>query len=214
MNILKNLDKVKNNLNLKTKLVVVTKKCSIREINQSIFLGVTDIGENKIKEAKEKKEQITYPVKWHMIGHLQSNKVKEAVKIFDMIQSVDSLKLAIKIDHKCKSLNKTIAVLIQVNIGKEPQKHGIKPEEIIFFLKEISNLKNIKVLGLMAMTPFIEAEKARPYFKEMKNLFNKVKKEKIQNIEMKYLSMGMTNDYEVAIEEGANMVRIGTAIFK
>ncbi|MBU0667222.1 MAG: YggS family pyridoxal phosphate-dependent enzyme [Nanoarchaeota archaeon] len=215
MSVAKNLESINSIIGSGVKLVVVTKNRSIREINQAIFLGVKDIGENKVSEAKEKKMQIiTKKVNWHMIGHLQRNKVKDAINIFDMIQSVDSLKLAKKIDFWCKLKNKVMSILVQVNIGREPQKYGIRPEDVFSFLKELSKLKNIKVLGFMATTPFIESEKVRHYFKELKMLFNQAKERKIPLIEMKYLSMGMTNDFEVAIKEGSNMVRIGTGVFK
>jgi len=213
MSILKNLKRINDDLRGEVKLVVVTKNRSIREINQALFLGVKDIGESRLYEAREKKPLVKGEAKWHMIGHLQRNKVKDAVELFDMIQSVDSLKLAKKINNICKSKNKKMVVLIQVNISREPQKYGIMEEELIPFLKELSELKNIKVLGLMAMAPFVEPEESRPFFRRVRLLFQKAKKEKIPNIEIKYLSMGMTNDYKVAVQEGANMVRIGTAIF-
>ncbi|NQU98326.1 YggS family pyridoxal phosphate-dependent enzyme [Candidatus Woesearchaeota archaeon] len=213
MSILKNLKRIRSEIGRDVKLVVVTKNCSIREINQALFLDVGDIGESKVQEAKEKKPLVKGTAKWHLIGHLQTNKVKKAVELFDMIQSVDSLKLAKKIDSVCASKNKRMSVLIQVNISREAEKHGVLEEDLEFFLEELSGLKNIQVLGLMAMAPFVEPEKTRAYFHKMKLLFQKLKKEKIPYIQMKYLSMGMTNDYKVAVEEGANMIRIGTAIF-
>lgn len=213
MSILKNLKKLSLKLKKDVKVIAVTKNQSVRIINQAIFLGLNEFGENRVTDAKEKKSQIKKEVKWHMIGHLQSNKVKDAVEVFDMIQSVDSLKLARKIDSVCKLKGKKMSVLLQVNIAGEEQKYGFTATEMFSSLKEISKLKNIKVLGLMCMAPFVEKENTRKYFKDMKNLFEVVKKEKIPNIEMKYLSMGMTNDFEIAIEEGSNMIRIGRAIF-
>lgn len=213
MNILKPFTKVKNDIGREIKLVVVTKNRSVREINQALFIGVKEIGESRVQEAKEKKPQVKKDAKWHMIGHLQRNKVKDAVDLFDMIQSVDSLKLAKKIDSVCKSKNKKIAVLVQVNIAKELQKHGIMEEELFSFLKKISELDNIKVLGLMAIAPVASPKSVRFYFRKMKRLFEKVKQARMLNIDMKYLSMGMSGDYPIAIQEGANMVRIGSKIF-
>ena len=214
MSILKNLKRLKIEISDDIKLVVVTKNRSIREINQLLFLGVQDIGENKVKEAKEKKPFVKEGAKWHMSGHLQRNKAKDAIEIFDMIQSVDSLKLAKKLDLLCRLRNKVMAVLVQVNISEEPQKYGFREAEVIPFLNEINNLKHIKVLGLMAIAPRVRPENTKFFFSKMKSLFEKIKLEKISNINMKYLSMGMSNDYYVAIQEGANMVRIGTAVFE
>lgn len=213
MSLLKNLKRVYSNIPPEVKLVVVTKRRSVREINQLLFLGVKDLGENRVDEAKEKKPFVKGTAKWHMIGRLQRNKVKDAVKLFDLIQSVDSLKLANKINSVASSMNKKMSILVQVNIGEEPQKQGLLERGLIPFLWEISDLENIQVLGLMAMAPFLDEEETRIYFQKMKSLFKLVKLSNIPNINMKYLSMGMTNDYRVAINEGSNMVRIGTAIF-
>lgn len=213
MSLLKNLKRVYSNIPPEVKLVVVTKRRSVREINQLLFLGVKDLGENRVDEAKEKKPFVKGTAKWHMIGRLQRNKVKDAVKLFDLIQSVDSLKLANKINSVASSMNKKMSILVQVNIGEEPQKQGLLERGLIPFLWEISDLENIQVLGLMAMAPFLDEEETRIYFQKMKSLFKLVKLSNIPNINMKYLSIGMTNDYRVAINEGSNMVRIGTAIF-
>lgn len=214
MSLLKAIQTIKLSLGPDVKLIAVTKKRSVREINQLIFLGVKDIGESQVQEAEEKKSLIKEQVNWHLIGHLQRNKIKQAVEIFDMIQSVDSYKLAKKINSVCKSKNKIMAVLVQVNIAKEPQKYGLMEEDVIPFLKSLFEFKNIKILGLMTIAPFIKPEETRTYFRKMKHLFNKIQKENVLGIEMKYLSMGMTNDYKVAIQEGSNMARIGTAIFR
>ncbi|MFH1589807.1 MAG: YggS family pyridoxal phosphate-dependent enzyme [archaeon] len=213
MSILKNLTKVRNDLGKNVKLIVVTKNRSVREINQILYLGVKEIGESKVQEAKEKKPHVKGEAKWHMIGHLQRNKVKEAVELFDMIQSVDSFKLAKKIDGLCKSKKKVMAVLVQVNIAKEPQKHGVSEEKTEAVIRELGTLLNIKVLGLMAMAPTGSDKTVKFYFRKMKKLFDNIKAKNIRNVEMKYLSMGMTNDYGIAVQEGTNMVRIGTAIF-
>ncbi|MAG38490.1 YggS family pyridoxal phosphate-dependent enzyme [Candidatus Woesearchaeota archaeon] len=213
MSILKNLSAVKKKIE-ETKLIVVTKNRSVREINQAIFLGVKDIGENKVQEAKQKKSLVKKRINWHFIGHLQRNKVKDAVKLFDLIHSVDSYRLARKIDSVAKFENKKMAVLVQVNISEEKQKFGLSEEEVIPLIKKLINLKNLKVLGLMAIAPFVSAEETRPYFRRMKKLFEKCKKADLYPAEMKYLSLGMSNDYEVAKQEGANMLRVGRIIFE
>ncbi len=187
------------------KLIAVTKTRTVEEIKEVIGSGITCIGENRVQEAEEKFPYLP-KVEKHMIGSLQTNKVKSAVELFDMIQSVDSLKLAKEIDKRCKTINKVMPVLIEVNIGDESSKHGIKLEDVKNFVKEISQLKNISIQGLMCVAPLVSPEEARPYFKKMKQAFESING-------LKWLSMGMSNDYKVAIEEGSNMVRIGTAIF-
>lgn len=213
MNLVKNIRTIKDSISDEIKLIIVTKDRSIREMNQLVFLGATDFGENRIQEAKSKKISVKSGAKWHMIGHLQSNKAVDAVEIFDMIQSVDSLKLARKIDSTAKIKGRKMAILVQVNIAREPQKHGFPEDELLPALIEMSKLKNIKILGLMMIAPFGEPQDARPHFKSMKNLFDMIKNMNIQNIDMNYLSMGMSNDYKTAAEEGANMVRLGNIIF-
>lgn len=213
MSILKNIAKIRTDIGKKPKLIVVTKNVSPREINQARFLGVKEIGESRVQEAKEKKPLVKQGLKWHMIGHLQRNKVKDAVELFDMVQSIDSFKLAKKLDSVCKNKNKVMAVLVQVNIAKDPKKHGVVEEKLEVFLHELSSLKNIKVLGLMAIAPMASPKAIKFYFRKMKRLFEAMKRKNILRVEMKYLSMGMTHDYWLAVQEGANMVRIGTAIF-
>ncbi|MBM3199939.1 YggS family pyridoxal phosphate-dependent enzyme [Candidatus Woesearchaeota archaeon] len=187
------------------KLIAVTKTRTVEEINEAIRAGVNCIGENRVKEAEEK-FNLLLKVEKHMIGSLQTNKVKLAVELFDMIQSVDSLKLAKEIDKRCAAIHKVMPVLIEVNIGNEKNKHGINPEDVKNFLLELSSLKHISVQGLMCVAPMLEPEQVRPYFKKMKQLFDSIGN-------LKWLSMGMSNDYKIAIEEGSNMVRIGTLLF-
>jgi pyridoxal phosphate enzyme (YggS family) len=149
-----------------------------------------------------------------MIGHLQTNKVKTAVEIFDVIETLDSLKLATEIDKRAKEINKVMPVLVEVNSGQEDQKTGLNPDKTIEFINDISLLQNIKVLGLMTMGPrFGNPEDSREFFKKTKSLFDEIAALKINNIQMKYLSMGMSNTYKVAIEEGSNMIRPGSVIF-
>jgi len=149
-----------------------------------------------------------------MIGHLQRNKVKKAIKIFDMIETVDSVRLAKEIDKQCKKIGKVMPVLIEINSAKEEQKSGVMPEDALSLMQDISRFENIKIMGLMTMGPFLEdPEDLRPYFRLTKELFEKIKDIGIDGVEMRYLSMGMSDSYRVAIEEGANMVRIGTLLF-
>ncbi|MEE9315683.1 MAG: YggS family pyridoxal phosphate-dependent enzyme, partial [bacterium] len=181
---------------------------------EAIAAGVNIIGESRVREAKEKYEKVESRVVWHLVGHLQRNKAKDAVKIFDLIHSVDSTKLAKEIDKQARKVGKIQKILIEVNVSGEESKYGLSPEGVIPFLQEVSGLPNIKVEGLMTMAPLYEnPEDCRPCFKKLKELVEEVKTENIKNVEMTYLSMGMSNDFEVAIEEGSNMVRIGRAIF-
>lgn len=195
-------------------LVAAAKTIKPEEILEAVEAGVKIIGENYVQEAERAYEVVGNKAKWHFIGHLQKNKVKKAVKIFDMIETVDSVELAKEIDKRCAQIDKIMPVLLEVNIGREEQKSGVLPENTEQLAKEISALPNIRVMGLMTMGPLSgNPEDSRPYFVEMKKLFEKMKKLSLPNIEMKYLSMGMTNSYQIAPEEGANIVRIGTKIF-
>jgi len=196
------------------KLVAVTKTATIEQIKDAISAGVKIIGENKVQEAKEKYQILNADTEWHLVGHLQTNKVKYAIEIFDCIQSVDSIKLAKEIDKRSLQFGKTTDVLIEVNVSGEGTKYGIKPEEVEPFLKEISEFSRIRVRGLMTIAPIEEVkEEVRPYFRKLGELSKEIKRKNIKNVKMDYLSMGMTDDFEVAIEEGANMVRIGRGIF-
>ena len=211
MLIKENIKKIINEIPSNVKLVAATKTRTIDEIKEAVDAGIEIIGENYVQEAEEKFNELKSRVKFHCIGHLQTNKVKKALKIFDMIETVDSLKLAKEIDKRAE---KIMPVLIEVNVGKEANKTGCNPKDVIMLIKEISKLKKIKILGLMTMAPYFdEPEKDRPYFKELKRLFEKIKSLKIDNVDMSILSMGMTNSYKIAIEEGSNMIRIGTGIF-
>ena len=195
-------------------VVGAAKTRTVEEIVESIEAGLKIIGENYVQEAERAFEVIGPRAKWHMIGHLQSNKAKKAVRIFDMIETMDSLKLARAIDNACRKIDEVMAVLMEINSGEEPQKAGVMPAEAISLVKEVSELRNIRIMGLMTMGPFAgDPEDARPYFRKTKRLFEDIKKLNLPGVEMKYLSMGMSNSYKVALEEGANMVRIGTKIF-
>lgn len=196
---------IKLHIPANVKLVAITKTRTVEEIKQAIEAGINCIGENRVQEAKQKFPLLP-EVEKNMVGHLQTNKVKLAVELFDMIQSVDSVKLAEEISKRCEAIDKVMPILVEVNIGEEGSKHGVKLEGIKDFMNEISQFKNIDIQGLMCIAPFIEPEKTRPYFRRMKEVFDSIGN-------LRWLSMGMTNDYRIAIEEGSNMVRIGTAIF-
>ena len=197
------------------RLVAVSKTIPAETVKKAIDAGANTLGENYIQEAKTKfNDLISYPVSWHFIGHLQTNKAKYAVRIFDLIHSVDSFKLALELNKQAGKTGKIQHVLIQVNVAEESSKSGISIQNTLSLIKEISVLNNISIKGLMTMPPFFnEPEKVRPFFKDLRNLRDTIRREEIDNVGMEELSMGMTGDFEAAIEEGATLVRIGTAIF-
>ncbi len=195
-------------------LAAAAKARTPEEIEAAIEAGVKVIGENYVQEALLAYEQVTRAARWHFIGHLQTNKVRKIVEIFDMIQTVDSLRLAREIDKRCRAIGKVMPILIEVNSGREPQKGGVLPEEAVELIGEAASLPNLRIEGLMTMGPLTgDPELARPYFVETRKLFEETAELGIPGVEMKVLSMGMTNSYRVAIEEGSNLVRIGTKIF-
>jgi pyridoxal phosphate enzyme (YggS family) len=194
------------------KLVSVTKTVDPERINESLRAGASIIGENRVQEFETKCDGIL-PCERHLIGHLQTNKVKKAVSLFDVIQSVDSLKLIRDIDNRAGAAGKVQDIFLQVNIGDEPQKTGFEPDEILEVTEAICPLGNIRVKGLMCIPPFLPPEQVRLYFRRMKALFDEMKQANGDNVEIRELSMGMSGDYRVAVEEGATMVRIGSAIF-
>jgi len=209
-----NVKKILEELPPGVELEAAAKTRTPEEILQAVEAGVRIFGENYVQEALAAINVVGHRAKWHFIGHLQRNKVKKAVEIFDMIETVDSLELAREIEKRCGQQEKIMSVLIEINSGKEPQKFGVLPEDAEELIRKISALKNIKIQGLMTMGPmFGDPENARPYFVETRKLFERVKGLNLPEVEMKHLSMGMTNSYQVAIEEGANIVRIGTKIF-
>lgn len=198
----------------KIQLLAVTKTVAPDVIQKAVDCGVVLLGENRVQEASKKVDFVKGDIQWHMIGHLQKNKVKLAVKIFSMIQSLDSLELAEEIEKRAKEIQKVMDVLIQINIGREESKFGIDVDDAVEFTKKVAHFSHIRVKGLMAIAPFKEnPEHVRPYFKKMYEVFMKIKMLDLKNVDMSLLSMGMTHDFQVAIEEGANMVRIGTGIF-
>jgi hypothetical protein len=195
-------------------LVAAAKARTPAEILEAVEAGVVIIGENYVQEAAEAFAVVGHRTQWHFIGHLQTNKVKKAVEVFDMIETVDSADLAAEIDKRSRAASKVMPVLIEINSGEEEQKFGVRAQEAEALLRAIAPLQNVRVQGLMTMGPFEgDPEDARPYFRITKGLFEDFKSLGLPGVEMRYLSMGMTNSYRVAIEEGANMVRIGTKIF-
>lgn len=195
-------------------LVGAAKGRTAREIEEAIDAGLEIVGENYIQETMLVQKSVNKDVEWHFIGHLQRNKVKKAVGVFDMIESLDSLRLAEEIDKRCGEIGKVMTVLVEVNSGREEQKFGVLPEDVEELVRTASTLPNIKIIGLMTMGPrFGNPEDSRPYFVKTREIFDKIKRLNLPNVEMRYLSMGMTNSYRIALEEGANMVRIGTKIF-
>jgi len=195
-------------------IVAAVKGRTVEEVQEAIESGIKYIGENYLQEAEKKYPLIGKVVRWHFIGHIQKRKSKKIVELFDMVETLDSIEVAEEINREASKIDKIMPVLIEVNSGREQQKSGLMTENVESFIEQISHFKNIKVQGIMTMGPFFEdAEKLRPYFIETRKLFEDIKKKNIQNVEMEFLSMGMSSSYKVAIEEGANIIRIGTLIF-
>ena len=195
-------------------LLAVSKTIDVPRIKEAVECGLTSLGENKVQEIMDKYEPMGEGVKWHLIGHLQTNKVKYIIDKVELIHSVDSLKLAEEISKRAKAKGITANILLEINAAGEESKFGLKPEECEKAVREISALDNIKIRGLMTVAPNVEnPEENRIYFKQMKQLLVDINAKKIDNVNMDVLSMGMTGDYEVAIEEGATIVRVGTGIF-
>ena len=213
-NIKESIQKRHNIISQDVLLVAVTKNHDVEAMREAIDAGAAVIGENRVQEASQKYAVLDRNVTWHLIGHLQTNKVKHAVKIFDMIESIDSIKLAEAINKEAAKLGKVQKILVQVNLVKEASKTGVYLEDLPELLTAIDGMDNLKLMGLMFIAPIAEnPEDVRPMFNQMYNLFIKVQKMPLAHADIKYLSMGMTHDYQIAIEEGANIVRVGTAIF-
>lgn len=195
-------------------IVAVTKTVGIQEMKEAIECGLTDIGENRVQEMMEKIESFDESVNWHMIGHLQRNKVKYIIDRVSLIHSLDGVKLADEIQRQSLKQNKMTDVLIEVNIGNEDTKFGIKPDEVTSFARKITEYSNIRLRGLMTVAPFeAEPEKVRPLMKMMHQKYIELKLLNLENSLIDTLSMGMSNDYRIALEEGATMLRVGSLIF-
>ncbi len=195
--------------------VAVTKTETIETVEELIECGVLHIGESRVQELVRKYEVIGDKVAWHMIGHLQKNKVKYIVDKVSFIHSLDSESLALEIEKRASKIGKVIDCLIEVNISGEESKHGLRPSEVEPFLLKINKLEHINILGLMTMAPYSDnVEDSRKYFAKLRELASQIREKFIENVSIKYLSMGMSNDFEVALQEGANMIRVGRALFK
>lgn len=203
------------------KLVAAAKTRSSEEVIAAIRGGICAIGENYVQEAAAIQEELgkldtaeVPRVQWHLIGHLQRNKAKKAVELFDMIETIDSLQIAQRVNRHCEALGKTMDVLLEINSGRESNKTGISPDAAEELIQKVALLPNLRIQGLMTMGPrFGNPEMARPYFRLTRELFEHLNGMNLKNVEMHYLSMGMSNSYRIAIEEGANIVRIGTSLF-
>lgn len=195
-------------------LIAVSKTKPVEAIEEAMECGATHFGENKVQEIVDKWDTISSPLNWHMIGHLQRNKVKYIVDKVVLIHSVDSYRLAEQINEEAKKKNLIVKILIEVNVAGEESKFGVSPDETLALVEQISTLSNVKIMGLMTIAPFVSnPEENRVYFQELRKLNIDIKSKNIDNVCMDILSMGMTGDYEVAVEEGATMVRVGTGIF-
>jgi len=196
------------------KLVGVTKTVDLDRIKEAVSAGLQLLGENYVQEARNKVDQFGGRVSWHFIGRLQTNKAKYAVKLFHMIETVDSIKLAVELNRRAQPLGRVIPVLIQLNLAAEQTKGGLKPSDCLPLIHQIAELEHLRVRGLMTMPPFFnDPERARPYFRQLRELSEEIRAAGVPGVEMAQLSMGMSGDFEAAIEEGATLVRVGTAIF-
>ena len=214
MSIRENVARILKELPPGVELVAAAKTKSPAEILEALDAGVRVIGENYVQEAAEAFAAVGNRARWHFIGHLQTNKAKKAVEIFDAVETVDSADLARELDKRCRNAGKTLSVLIEINSGEEDQKFGVAPADAEALAREIAALPNLRLEGLMTMGPFEgDPEAARPYFRSTKQLFDRFKTLAIPGAAMTWLSMGMTNTWRVAVEEGANRIRLGTLIF-
>lgn len=224
LDIEKNLNKVKKQIDISTtkvgrspqdvELIAVTKTVEPEIIEKAVQYGIRHVGENRVQELIRKYEILGNKVKWHMIGHLQKNKVKYIIDKVELIHSLDSYDLALEIDKRAKQQEKVMKCLLQVNVSREESKYGVDPKEVATLLEEINELNNIQIEGLMTIAPYTEEiEETRVYFRKLKELSIEISKMNFNSVNMNYLSMGMSNDFQVAIEEGGNLIRIGSKIF-
>ncbi len=195
-------------------LITVSKTIDVDRINAAVAAGAATLGENRVQEVLAKRDAVSPEVRWHLIGHLQTNKVRQIIDKVDLIHSLDSLHLAEEIQKRAQLAGRTVDLLVEVNVGAEESKFGLDPAAVRGFLESLQGMDRIRILGLMTVAPFLEdPESVRMVFRSLKGLFDELKDLKLPNVQMMHLSMGMTHDFEVAIEEGATMVRVGTGIF-
>jgi pyridoxal phosphate enzyme (YggS family) len=208
------VQKIKASIPSDVLLIAAAKTRSLMEVKAVIDAGVTHIGYNYVQEALPIMREIGNKATWHMIGHLQTNKAKYVAEFFNICQTVDSWHLAKFLNRRCNMVNRVLPVLIEINSGKESNKTGVLPKDVDDLVEKMSRLQNLHVEGLMTMGPrFGDPENSRPYFQLTREAFDRIAAKHLPNIEMKYLSMGMSNSYEIAIEEGANIIRVGTKLF-
>ena len=209
-----NVQRILGELPPGVELVAAAKTRTAEEVLEAVEAGLRIVGMNYIQEAESLVEKVGRRVAWHMIGHLQRNKAKKAVGLFDMIETVDTVRLAREIDKQCAKVDKVMPVLVEINSGEEDQKAGVLPADAVSLVQDLAGLNHVKVRGLMTMGPFTgDPEEARPYFQKTRALFETLQGLSVPGVEMQVLSMGMSNSYRVALEEGATLVRIGTKIF-
>ncbi|NMM61414.1 YggS family pyridoxal phosphate-dependent enzyme [Clostridium sp. P21] len=213
MSIEENVKMIKNTIEEKVTLIAVSKTKPVEEIKKVYDIGIKDFGENKVQELVDKYDKLPKDIKWHLIGHLQRNKVKYIVGKVDLIQSLDSVRLLQEIEKQYSIKDEIAKVLIQINIGREESKTGILLDDLGELLEQCESCNNVKVKGLMAIIPKGTEESCKCYFMKMKNIFEDLKKKSFKNIQMDILSMGMSSDYLMALQEGSNMVRVGQGIF-
>lgn len=213
MDIASNIEEIRKNVPPDVKLIAVSKTKTVEDMKEAYDCGIRDFGENRVQEFLTKYDEFEKDVRWHLIGHLQVNKVKYIVGKVFLIHSLDSVKLLSELEKRYSNEKLSVDVLIEINIGREESKSGILIENLEELLEECEKCTHVKIKGIMAVIPKGDEESNRKYFSQMKGLFDKLKNENLKNIEMKYLSMGMSGDYKIAIEEGANIVRIGQGIF-
>ena len=208
------IDSIRNTIPGHVKILAAAKTRSMDEVRIAFKAGIHVFGHNYVQEASDMIQMASINAEWHMIGHLQRNKAKQAVAIFDMIESVDSLRLARELEKRCSQISKMMPVLIEVNSGREENKTGVLPEKASEIVQFLDGCQYLKLKGLMTMGPMMgDPELSRPYFKETRRLYEEIVTMALKNVEMQILSMGMSNSYQVAIEEGANLIRLGTSIF-
>jgi PLP dependent protein len=212
-NIRENAQRLRAEIPVDVSIVAAVKGRTAQEIAAALDSGIAVVGENYIQEAFDLRCALSCRGEWHFIGHLQLNKVKKAVELFDVIQTVDSLALAKLINQHSAELHKIMPVMIEVNIGREPQKNGVMPESVPELANAIAEFPNLRLTGLMTMGPDIQPRELRPFFKTAHTIYDQLKRMCLAHTDIRYLSMGMSDSYQVAIEEGSNMVRLGTAIF-
>ncbi|MGL5634965.1 MAG: YggS family pyridoxal phosphate-dependent enzyme [Sarcina sp.] len=213
MNIKDNIEKLRMSIPSNVELIAVSKTKPLEDLEIAYNLGIRDFGENKVQELCQKYENFYKDVRWHLIGHLQKNKVKYIVGKVHLIHSIDSIALINEIEKKFAEQNIVANGLIQINIGREEQKYGVLEEDIYDIIKAIEQCKNLIIKGIMVIIPKGDAKENRIYFRKTKEIFDEIKTKQYKNIEMNILSMGMSSDYDIAIEEGSNMIRVGQGIF-